>query len=92
MYNIIGYSSFPMFMTFGGMLMWLVMGAIIILPFWFIFPKAGFSKWLSLLMAIPMVNILTIYFLAFSKWPRKDNKDKKDNKDREVREDNENNK
>ena len=55
----------------GGMgpLMMLVMAAVIIVPFWFIFSKAGYSKWLSLLMVVPLVNVILLYFLAFSKWP-----------------------
>jgi len=42
---------------------------VVVVPFWFIFSKAGHSGWLSLLMLIPMVNVITLYFLAFSKWP-----------------------
>ena len=40
-----------------------------IIPFWFIFSKAGFKGALSLLMAIPLINILMLFFLAFKKWP-----------------------
>ena len=47
----------------------LVMTAVVILPFWFIFAKAGYSKWLTLLMAVPLVNVILLYFLAFAKWP-----------------------
>ncbi len=52
-----------------GPLMMLIMAAIMILPFWFIFSKAGYSKWLSLLMVVPLVNLVLLYFLAFSRWP-----------------------
>jgi len=52
-----------------GLIMWLIFVVLAILPFWFIFSKAGYSKWLSLLMVVPMVNILMLYFLAFSTWP-----------------------
>lgn len=52
-----------------GPLMMLVMAAVVILPFWFIFSKAGYSKWLSLLMVVPLVNLFLLYFLAFSRWP-----------------------
>lgn len=59
----------------GGMGMnplWMLIFAIlIIVPFWFVFGKAGFSKWLSLLMVVPLVNIAMLYFLAFSSWPSK---------------------
>jgi len=47
----------------------LVYVLVIVVPFWFIFGKAGFSKWLSLLMVIPVVNLLALYYLAFAQWP-----------------------
>lgn len=56
------------FFTFGP-IMFLVMAAVIVIPFWMIFQKAGHSKWLSLLMVIPLVNVITLYWLAFSTWP-----------------------
>ena len=59
----------PMQMGFSGLVMFLIMAVLIILPFWFIFSKAGHSKWLSLLMVVPVVNIVMLYFLAFSTWP-----------------------
>ena len=46
----------------------LVCLAIIIIPFWFICKKAGFSPWLSFLNIIPMGNLVLIYVLAFSDW------------------------
>jgi len=60
-----------MFMQMGpmGPIMLLIMVILIILPFWFIFSKAGYSEWLSLLMVVPIVNIAMLYFLAFSTWP-----------------------
>jgi len=56
--------------------MMLVFAALIIVPFWFIFAKAGFSGWLSLLMVIPVVNVITLYIFAFSAWPSLQEKDK----------------
>jgi hypothetical protein len=52
-----------------GPLMMLVFAALIILPFWFIFAKAGFPAWLSVLMVVPVVNLIMLYILAFSAWP-----------------------
>lgn len=43
--------------------------AVVILPFWKIFSKAGFPGALSLLILIPMVNVIMIFFLAFARWP-----------------------
>ncbi|MGO9940133.1 MAG: hypothetical protein ACLPH3_20900 [Terracidiphilus sp.] len=41
---------------------------VIIVPFWFICKKAGFSPWLSLINIIPLGNIILIYILAFAEW------------------------
>lgn len=46
-----------------------IIGAVIVLPNWKIFSKAGFSGWWSLLMIVPVINILLEYYLAFAEWP-----------------------
>jgi len=46
----------------------LIGAAIYIIPFWFIFKKAGFSPWLCILLILPLVNIVMLYVLAFSEW------------------------
>ena len=62
-------TDMPMYMGPFGLFAWLIMMLLIILPFWFIFSKAGHSRWLSLLMVIPIINVVMLYFLAFSTWP-----------------------
>lgn len=47
----------------------LVITIVLVVPYWKIFSKAGFSGWLSLTLLIPFVNLLVPYYLAFSKWP-----------------------
>jgi hypothetical protein len=42
--------------------------AIILIPFWFICKKAGFSPWLTLLNVIPLGNLVLVYVLAFAEW------------------------
>ena len=42
---------------------------LIVLPFWRIFTKAGYSGAWSLLMLIPLVNVIVFYVFAFSSWP-----------------------
>jgi hypothetical protein len=42
--------------------------AIVIVPFWFICRKAGFSPWLSLLNIVPLGNLVLVYVLAFAEW------------------------
>jgi hypothetical protein len=46
----------------------LIGAAIYIVPFWFIFKKAGFSPWLCLLLVFPLVNLIMLYVLAFTDW------------------------
>jgi len=47
----------------------LILGLILIVPFWQLFSKAGYSGWWSLLMIVPIVNLIALYVLAFSSWP-----------------------
>ena len=58
-YGMSGFGSFWM----------LLISAIVLLPFWRICTKAGYSGWLSLLVLIPMVDVVFVYFLGFSEWP-----------------------
>ena len=46
----------------------LIMLVIVMIPYWFIWKKAGFSPWLSLIMLVPLGNIIMLYVLAFSEW------------------------
>ena len=50
------------------LIMMLVGIAIVIIPFWFICKKAGFSPWLSLLNIIPLGGVILWYVLAFTDW------------------------
>ena len=47
----------------------IIVGVISVVPFWRIFSKAGFPAPMSLLMLLPLVNIVMIFFLAFAEWP-----------------------
>ncbi len=40
-----------------------------IVPFWKIFGKAGFPRMLSLLMIVPLVNVVVVFYVAFARWP-----------------------
>ncbi len=42
--------------------------AVILIPFWFICKKAGFSPWLTLLNLLPGGGLVLIYVLAFAEW------------------------
>ena len=42
--------------------------AVMIVPYWKIFKKAGFPGPLGLLMIVPLVNVVVLYVVAFSPW------------------------
>ena len=46
-----------------------MIGIFGVLPFWLIFQKAGYPGALSLLMLVPVVHIVLLFFLAFADWP-----------------------
>jgi len=48
---------------------WLVSVIIMIIPFWRLCQRIGWSPWLSLLWAIPLLGVILTYILAFSAWP-----------------------
>jgi hypothetical protein len=57
----------PFFAPF--FLLFAIIGIFIaIIPYWFIFKKAGFSPWFGLLMVVPLINLIILYVLAFSQW------------------------
>jgi len=45
---------------------------VVVWPYWRIFGKAGFSPGLSLLMVVPVANVIMLFFLAFARWPALD--------------------
>lgn len=59
---MMGYSIFHSFFA-------LIFIAIVVIPFWKIFPRAGWSAPMALLMLFPLVNIVMLYVLAFKEWP-----------------------
>jgi hypothetical protein len=40
-----------------------------VLPFWMICKKAGFAPALSLLMVVPIANVVLPFYIAFAEWP-----------------------
>ena len=54
---------------FWQLLMLAVYVAVWIVPFWKIFPRAGWPSALSILMVIPLLNLALIWVLAFKRWP-----------------------
>ena len=47
----------------------LVLGLVHVIPFFFIFKKVGWHWALGFLMLISPVNLILLYVMAFAKWP-----------------------
>jgi hypothetical protein len=46
-----------------------VPSVILIPPVWKLCSRAGFPRWFSLAMIVPLANLTLLYFIAFSQWP-----------------------
>lgn len=69
--NVQGFGPGPaevvliLFLLVGGLI-----GAVLtVIPFWKICSKAGFPGPLSLLMLVPIANIVLPFYIAFAEWP-----------------------
>ncbi len=51
---------------FSGLLVMLVMAVLLVVPFWKLLPKFGYSSWISLVAIIPLGALVLIWILAFS--------------------------
>jgi len=48
----------------------LLLAVLFVVPVWRICTRLGFPGMLSLLMLLPIANLLLLYYLAFARWPR----------------------
>ena len=55
-----------------GILLLVVYAAIVVVPFFQLWKRTGHSGWMSLLMILPLVNLIMLYVLAFKRWPSVD--------------------
>ncbi|WP_146176615.1 hypothetical protein [Chromobacterium sp. Panama] len=46
-----------------------VVTCIVIILFGMVISRMGYSKWGSLIIFVPVFNILALWYLAFAKWP-----------------------
>lgn len=58
----------------GGLSIWhwllfVIVVSLIVWPAWRILKRAGYSGAWSLLMLVPILNIIVMYVFAFARWP-----------------------
>lgn len=41
---------------------------VVYFPYAVVFSRAGYTKWLSVLMLVPLVNIILMWWFAFANW------------------------
>ena len=49
----------------GGLLWLLIMGALVVVPFWRLLPRYGISEWVALLAIFPLFALILLWVIAF---------------------------
>jgi len=47
-----------------------ILSLLQIVAFWKILGRMGFPPWLAILTAVPLVNLIVLYYVALTPWPR----------------------
>ncbi len=42
---------------------------VVVIPAWRICQRTGYPGWMGVLILIPIVNLVLLYFIAFADWP-----------------------
>ncbi|MCZ0811923.1 MAG: hypothetical protein ACQEVT_15200 [Pseudomonadota bacterium] len=49
----------------GGMIFFLVMAVLVVIPFWRLLPKFGIPSWVALVAIIPLGALVLLWVMAF---------------------------
>jgi hypothetical protein len=50
---------------------WIVILSLLqLVAFWKIFGRMGFPPWLAIMASVPLVNLIILYYVALTPWPR----------------------
>ena len=60
----------------------IVISVVFIAAWWRIFQRVGWSPWLSLLMLVPLVNLLTFLAFVLMRWPVEEGRQLRDGENR----------
>jgi hypothetical protein len=47
-----------------------ILSLLQLVPFWKIFGRMGFPPWLAIIASLPLVNLIVLYYVALTPWPR----------------------
>ena len=53
------------------MIRWfLILSLLQLVAFWKILRRMGYSPWLAIMASVPVVNLILLYYVALTPWPR----------------------
>ncbi len=52
-------------MSVGGLVWMLLIGALVVVPFWRLLPRFGLPAWLAILAIFPLVALILLWVMAF---------------------------
>ena len=53
------------------MISWIaILSLLQLVAFWRILGRMGFPPWLAIIASLPLVNLIVLYYVALSPWPR----------------------
>ena len=53
------------------MIRWIaILSLLQLVAFWKILGRMGFPPWLAIMASIPLVNLIVLYYVALTPWPR----------------------
>jgi len=52
-------------MPVGGLIWMLIIGALVVVPFWRLLPRFGIPSWVSILAIFPLVALILLWVMAF---------------------------
>ena len=55
------------------MIRWfLILSLLQLVAFWKILGRMGYPPWLAIMASIPIVNLIVLYYVALTPWPREE--------------------
>ena len=56
------------------MIRWIaILSLLQLVAFWKILGRMGYPPWLAIMASIPLVNLIVLYYVALTPWPRDSN-------------------
>lgn len=67
--HMFGNHMFGNTMWAGHWLWMLVIAVAVVIPVWRICRRTGYPGWMGIMILVPVINLIFLYFMAFADWP-----------------------